>query len=85
MAVELGPHQIRVNSIHPDLVPDTPMGQRCYDLCPPEEMDSHKKRIPMGRFPNTEKIVNTTLFLLSDKADMINGALLPVDGGFLCT
>ena len=35
----------------------------------------------------TEKrdVVNTVLYLLSDSAAMVNGAILPVDGGFLVT
>ncbi len=31
----------------------------------------------------TEDVVNSVLFLLSDKASMINGAMLPIDGGVL--
>ena len=30
-----------------------------------------------------EDVVNATLFLLSDKASMINGSILPVEGGIL--
>lgn len=40
-------------------------------------------RIPMGHFAETEDVINSILFLLSDKARMTNGAMLPVDGGFL--
>ncbi len=85
MAVECGPHQIRVNSINPTLVPDTTMGHQCYELFPLEALEELKQRTPMAKFAKTEDVVNATLFLLSEKADMINGALLPVDGGFLCT
>ena len=30
-------------------------------------------------------VVNATLYLLSDKSDMINGTTLPIDGGFLAS
>ena len=35
----------------------------------------------MNIITEVDDVVNTTLFLLSDKASMINGAILPVDGG----
>jgi len=42
-------------------------------------------RIPMGRFAEVVEIVNPVLFLLSDAASMITGAILMVDGGFTIT
>ena len=84
MAVELGPHQIRVNSIHPNLVPETPMGRNVYENDVPT-VQKLMRRTPRGRLCKIEDIVNAALFLLSEKADMINGALLPVDGGLWCT
>lgn len=32
-----------------------------------------------------EDVTNAVLFLASDKADFITGAIVPVDGGYLCT
>lgn len=37
---------------------------------------------PMGRFGETEEIVGTMLFLLSDLAKFVTGVVIPVDGGF---
>lgn len=34
-------------------------------------------------FPEEEDVVNATIFLLDDKSSMLNGALLPVDGGMI--
>lgn len=34
-------------------------------------------------FSEVEDVVNTTLFLLSDNSSMINGVVLPVDGGYI--
>lgn len=42
-------------------------------------------KIPLGRFAEVEDVTNCILFLLSEKAAMVNGVTLPVDGGFLAT
>lgn len=79
-ATELGPHGIRVNSVNPTVVL-TEMGKAAWS-------DNAKAapmlaRIPLRRFAEEEDVVNAIVFLLSDKASMINGTLLRVDGGFL--
>ena len=43
------------------------------------------QRIPLGRFFEPEEVAETIAFLLSDKASMVNGVAMPVDGGFLIT
>ncbi|XP_077482108.1 L-xylulose reductase [Stigmatopora argus] len=80
MALELGPHQIRVNSVNPTVVM-TEMGRRGWS--DPEKAKTMTSRIPLGRFAEVDEVVNSILFLLSDKSTMINGVSLPVDGGFL--
>jgi len=40
-------------------------------------------RIPQGKFAEEQDVARAVCYLLSDKADMINGAFLPIDGGFL--
>ena len=83
-AVELGPHQVRVNSVNPTIV-KTPM---VATYISEENAGSIKKvidRMPMSRMAEEKDVVHATLYLLSDKADMINGAILPVDGGYWCT
>ncbi|XP_012731721.3 L-xylulose reductase [Fundulus heteroclitus] len=80
MALELGPHQIRVNSVNPTVVM-TEMGRLGWS--DPEKARSMTSRIPLGRFAEVEDVVNSILFLLSDKSNMTNGVTLPVDGGFL--
>jgi len=49
----------------------------------PLKADPMLKNIPVGKFAEVEDVVNAVVFLLSDKASMINGTTLPVDGGFL--
>ena len=37
----------------------------------------------LGRFPEPVDVANVVLFLLSDEAAMVHGAVLPVDGGYM--
>jgi len=80
MALELGKHKIRVNCVNPTVVM-TEMGKLGWS--DPFKADPMLAKIPMGRFAEVEDVVNSVMFLLSDKSAMINGAALPVDGGFL--
>jgi len=42
-------------------------------------------RLPMGRFGQPDEVARVMLFLASDLASYVNGAVIPVDGGFLST
>ena len=81
MAFELGPHNIRVNSILPGLVL-TPLS-----LTTTFGSDGGQQyiisRTPLRRIARMDDIVNATVFLLSDQSAMINGITMPVDGGFV--
>ena len=79
MALELGPHAIRVNSVNP-VVTLTPMAEKAWG--DPVKAASMLSRIPLGRFVQPGEIASTIAFLLSDDAAMINGITLTVDGGF---
>lgn len=82
MALELGPKKIRVNAVNPTVVM-TDMGRLGWS--DPQKAAPMKSRIPLGQFAEVQDVVNTILFLLSDKSAMIHGVTLPVDGGFLAT
>ncbi|XP_004432934.2 PREDICTED: L-xylulose reductase isoform X2 [Ceratotherium simum simum] len=82
MALELGPHKIRVNTVNPTVVM-TPMGQANWS--DPQKAKTMLDRIPLGRFAEVENVVDTILFLLSDRSSMTTGSTVPVDGGFLAT
>ncbi len=82
MALELGPHQIRVNSINPT-VTLTPMGEMAWG--DPAKSRPMLARIPLERFAKPRQVAEAVAYLLSDHADMIHGAILPVDGGFWIT
>ncbi|MDD3520555.1 MAG: SDR family NAD(P)-dependent oxidoreductase [Actinomycetota bacterium] len=44
---------------------------------------SFKSRLPMGRFGKPDEVAKVILFLCSDLASYVHGAMIPVDGGFL--
>jgi NAD(P)-dependent dehydrogenase (short-subunit alcohol dehydrogenase family) len=80
MAIELGPRQIRVNSVAPGLVLDEVLA-----LPVPEETNDYVKTllngIPLQRTGTPEDIANAVIFLCSDKATWINGEIFAVNGG----
>ncbi len=80
MAVELGRHGIRVNSVNPTVVL-TEMGKRAWS--DPVKGDPMLARIPLRRFAECEDIASVVCFLLTDGAAMLNGLALRIDGGFL--
>jgi NAD(P)-dependent dehydrogenase (short-subunit alcohol dehydrogenase family) len=82
MALELGPHGIRVNAINPT-VTLTPMGEMAWG--DPAKSGPMLAKIPLGRFARPKHVADAVIFLLSGQADMISGVTLPVDGGFLAT
>ncbi len=71
-AIDLGPHNIRVNSVHPGLV-DTPM----VDGLPRPE------RQPIPRAGRPEEVANLVLFLASDEASYCTGGQYLCDGGYV--
>ncbi len=78
-AMELAPHQVRVNAVAPGLI-RTPMTEiRFQD---PAQLNRMLARIPMGRHGEPREIAAAIAFLLSDDAAYITGVTLPVDGGW---
>lgn len=78
LAVEWGRYGIRVNAIAPGPIGDTEGMKR---LVPEPIKEKLRKRIPLGRFGEIADIEKAALFLCSDAASYINGAILVVDGG----
>lgn len=78
LAVEWGAHGIRVNAIAPGPIEDTEGMQR---LVPPDVKERLRKRIPLGRFGRIRDIEQCAVFLCSDAASYVNGAVMVVDGG----
>eukprot|EP00051_Salpingoeca_urceolata_P032819 m.17583 g.17583 ORF g.17583 m.17583 type:complete len:244 (+) comp5491_c0_seq1:77-808(+) len=82
LAVELGKYNIRVNAVNPTVVM-TEMGREAWS--DPEKAGKMLERIPIGRFAEVEDVVDVVLYLLSENAAMVHGAIVPVDGGFWAT
>jgi peroxisomal 2,4-dienoyl-CoA reductase len=78
LAVEWGRYGIRVNGIAPGPIEDTEGMKR---LVPEPVKEKLKKNIPLGRFGRIRDIEQAAVFLCSDAASFINGAILVVDGG----
>lgn len=78
-AMELGPHNIRVNSVNPTVVM-TEMSAFYWGR--PDIGDPFLAQMPLGRWASEDEIAAPIVFLLSDKAAMITGVTLPIDGGF---
>ena len=83
LAVEWAGRGIRVNAVAPGTIntervqrlPDEPGGT--------EYLEAVKAAHPMGRLGEPSEVAKAILFLASDEASFITGAILPVDGGFL--
>lgn len=79
MALELGPHNIRVNVVAPTVVM-TEMGIKVWS--DPAKSKPMLAKIPLNRFAQPVNIADAVMFLASDEASMINGVVLCVDGGY---
>lgn len=79
LAFELGPYNIRVNSVNPTVVM-TELAQMAWS--DPVKANAMKSRIPLGKFAQPEDVANATAFLLSDQSSMITGTNIILDGGF---
>ena len=79
LAIEWGPEGVRVNSIAPGSVDDTEGMRR---LAPTPEIRRQVTRgIPLQRFATKDEIADLALFLSSDAAKFITGAVVVCDGG----
>ena len=79
-AVQNGKEGIRVNSVHPGIMPPMRTARLTADPVQREKMIA---RVPMGREGEPEEVAYAVLFLASDEASYITGAELYVDGGYL--
>ena len=79
LAVELGPHGVRVNTLCPTFI-DTPM---THDwLATSAFRDQVLSKIPLGRVGQLEDVMGAVLFLASDASALVTGSALMVDGGW---
>lgn len=79
MARELGPDNVRVNSVTPGLIQTDITG----DKLTPELKAEIAKGIPLGRLGVADDVAKACLFLASDLSSYITGAVIDVNGGML--
>ena len=80
LARDLASDGIRVNTIAPGVI-ETPMTASTRE--DPGRLTGFMMRTPLGRVGQPEELVGPVIFLASPMASYVNGAILPVDGGFL--
>lgn len=79
-SVQFARDNIRVNSVHPGLMPAMRTSMMSAD---PEVRGKMINAVPMGREGRVEEVAQANLFLASDDASYITGVEIPVDGGFV--
>ena len=77
-AAELGPHGIRVNTIHPSGVGGSAMFHEVWDDGKIEEL---RRAMPLGRFARVDDIAGVVAFLAGDDAKFLTGGFVKIDGG----
>jgi 3-oxoacyl-[acyl-carrier protein] reductase len=78
-AVELGPSNINVNAVAPGYIRTT----RLTAGVPSEILDKAREQSVLGRLGDPQDVAGVVLFLCSESARHITGAVIPVDGGYL--
>ncbi len=79
-AVQFARENIRVNSVHPGIMPAMRTSKMTAD---PEVRAKMIRAVPAGREGKVEEVANANLFLASDESSYVTGIEVPVDGGFL--
>ncbi|MEW1910242.1 SDR family NAD(P)-dependent oxidoreductase [Kitasatospora sp. NPDC085895] len=83
LAVECAPQGIRVNAVAPGTIRTDRVRQLPDEPGGPEYLEAIVQQHPMGRLGEPEEVARAILFLASDEASFVTGAVLPVDGGYL--
>jgi NAD(P)-dependent dehydrogenase (short-subunit alcohol dehydrogenase family) len=79
MAIELAPHNIRVNSIGPTFI-ETPMTRPFFQN--QAFRDEVLAKIKLGRLGQLDEITGAVVFLASDASSLMTGSALLLDGGW---
>jgi NAD(P)-dependent dehydrogenase (short-subunit alcohol dehydrogenase family) len=76
LAVELGPHGIRVNTVEASMIE----GENS-DVVDDEQREQLRELIPLRRLGRPDDVAGTATLIASDLASFVNGASIPVNGG----
>lgn len=78
MAVELGPHNVRINCIAPGLI-QTDFARALWDN--PDTLAQATSTTPLGRIGQPDEIAGAAVFLASDAGSFMTGQAMVIDGG----
>jgi NAD(P)-dependent dehydrogenase (short-subunit alcohol dehydrogenase family) len=87
LAAAFGPKGIRVNAINPGgtltgrVQEGLAVEAKVTGLSPAELLKRNEAKIPLGRLGTPEEVARVALFLASDQASYVTGAIVPMDGG----
>jgi NAD(P)-dependent dehydrogenase (short-subunit alcohol dehydrogenase family) len=87
LAMAVGPEGIRVNAINPGPIRTERLRQlaeqraRARGVSVAEEEAAQGRDIPLGRVGTPEEVASVAVFLVSDAASFVHGAIIPVEGG----
>ena len=81
MAIELAPHDIRVNAIAPGII-ETEIDEDFF--ADPAFKKHYGMHIPMKRFGQVKECVGAVIFFASPESSYITGQSLVIDGGLIC-
>lgn len=76
-AIELAPHRIRVNIVHPGWI-DTPGERKFFSE---DQLAAGAEKLPWKRLGRPNEVGKSVAYLLSDDADYVTGSTLTIDGG----
>jgi len=79
MAIEWGPHRVRVNTLAPTFI-RTPLTEQTFSN--PERVAWINAKIKLGRIGEIEDIMGGIVFLASDASALVTGTSLIIDGGW---
>ncbi len=78
-ALELGPSNVNVNAVAPGYIRTTQLTEHV----PADILDRARERSALGRLGDPQEVASVVVFLCSEAARHITGAVIPVDGGYL--
>jgi 3-oxoacyl-[acyl-carrier protein] reductase len=87
LAAEVGPDGVRVNAINPGPIRTDRIRQMAEQRAKAEGIEvstalaSQARGIPLGRIGEPEEVATVAVFLVSDAASYVHGAIVPVEGG----
>jgi NAD(P)-dependent dehydrogenase (short-subunit alcohol dehydrogenase family) len=87
LAAAFGPRGVRINAINPGgtltgrVQEGLAVEAKMTGLSPAELLKRSEAKIPLGRLGTPEEVARVALFLASDQASYVTGAIVPMDGG----